>query len=266
MNSRIMLVVGDKFASYAQGKDAITVSQLRGLLSFPAQFLPGQGRIKLIPGQGMGDQCIAKLLGEATHSPNREHFDFSLWHQLPKRASQALTHKHREENRLISEPRQLSEDVYELHLMIDEEGELMHDHQSGQHVQGMLLIEAVRQATVAITESYYIQTTGIDYAFVLNDMSVKYNNFSFPVPATITCRVVDKSLDNPRRLSFSMEADVVQCGACVSSLTFAIAAMDKERIHRQENRQAQKAQQHHMQFFAATEAELDEPVSLTPIH
>lgn len=246
MSNRIILVVGDKFSSYAQGKDAITISQLKGLLALPVQLLPNQGKTTLLPGQGMGESCIASLLGEAERSPNYSMFDFSLWRNLPKRADQTITHKHKPENTLISHPRQLSQDIFELQLLIDENCELMSDHQSGQHVQGMILIEAVRQATVAITETYFIKDKAIQYAFVLNDMSVKYNNFSFPVTASIICRVTEKDIDNPKRLSFAIEADVVQCNTCVSSLCFHISAIDKLRIGRQEEMQANKTQKRYL--------------------
>lgn len=129
-----------------------------------------------------------------------------------------------------------------MQLLIDENCELMQDHQSGQHVQGMVLIEAARQGMIAIAEQYFIPDNEIDYAFVLNDMSVKYNNFTFPVAASIECRIVGSKIDNPRRLSFTIEAEVKQCGTEVSSLTFAFSAMDKARIHKREAIMAKKAQ------------------------
>ncbi|WP_020207659.1 AfsA-related hotdog domain-containing protein [Gilvimarinus chinensis] len=249
MNSRILLVVGDKFSSYAKGKDAITISQLRSLLTLPEQLIPTTGRIKLIPGQGLGDECIQELLTLASDLGRHEIYDFSLWQKIPQRAPKQLSHKHHPENTLISTPTHISEDIYELYLLIDENGELMQDHQSGQHVQGMLLIEAVRQATVAITEMYYLQSATQQYAFVLNNMSVKYNNFSFPVPAKILCRITNKVVEMPKRLSFTIEADVIQCDTCVSNLTFEIAAMNKERIYKQESRQAINMQKRHMISF-----------------
>ena len=258
MNKRIILVVSDKFAAYVEGKDAITVSQLRGLLALPIQFLPTQGRTVLVPGQGMSEACIRSLLQDATQSPIMGMFDFCLWHQLPQRAPSSLSHKHRTENTLISAPRQLAEDSFELHFLIDENCELMSDHQTGQHVQGMLLIEAVRQATVAITEAFYIPHSEVNYAFVLNDMAVKYNNFAFPVAATINCRILEKHLDNPRRLSFVIAAEVFQCGTSVSSLTFAIAAMDRARIGKQEAMQAQKTQRRYLSYIEEQLQCLDE--------
>src|SRR5690606_12858101 len=157
-HNRILLVVGDKFASYVQGKEAITLSQLRGLLSLSIPLLASQGVTVLVPGQGLGDESVKQLLREATASANLSSFDFSLWHSLPARAPMSLSHKHNPANTLISSPRRLAADVFESHLLIDEECELMHDHLSGQHVQGMVLIEATRQALLAVAEAYLLPT------------------------------------------------------------------------------------------------------------
>ncbi|UTF58726.1 AfsA-related hotdog domain-containing protein [Gilvimarinus sp. DA14] len=249
MNASVILVVGDKFAAYAQGKDVITKTQLLGLLALPQHLLPFSGRIKLVPGQGLGDQCVRQILEQADNLARHAQFDFSLWRQLPARAPVKLSHKHQIENTLISSPARMAEDIFQLHLLIDEDGELMQDHQSGQHVQGMLLIEAVRQATVAITEAYYLAESSGDYAFVLNKMAVQYNNFSFPLPASILCTVTAKKLDLPKKISLTIEADVVQCGTCVSHLQFQIAAVEKKRIFSQENRQAIAAQKRHVNYL-----------------
>ncbi|HEY7884129.1 MAG TPA: AfsA-related hotdog domain-containing protein [Cellvibrionaceae bacterium] len=254
MNNRILLVVGDKFASYVQGKDAITLSQLKGLLGLPIQILPTQGRTVLVPGQGMSEESIKSLLEAAAKSVNLRYFDFSLWQNLPKRAPSSLSHKHLTQNTLISAPKQLSEDHFELHILIDENCDLMSDHQTGQHVQGMILVEAVRQSSMAITQTFFLPKNDIDYAFVLNDMSVKYNNFTFPVAASIVCHISAKNIDNPRRLNFFMDAEVYQCGTSVSSLKFSITAMDKLRISKQESMQASKT---HKNYLAQIEREIE---------
>ncbi|UZJ44905.1 AfsA-related hotdog domain-containing protein [Marinimicrobium sp. C6131] len=248
MKQRIVLVVGDKFSAYVHGKDAITYSNLRGLLSLSIPLVPGQGRTVLVPGQGLSDANVRQLLEEAAQSPNLSQFDFTLWHSLPARAPASLTHKHRPENTLISVPVRQTVDTFTMHLLIDEQCELMQDHQSGQHVQGMILIEAARQGMLAVVEQYFLPDNEVDYAFVLNDMSVKYNNFAFPVSATIECRILEQSTDNPRKLSFVTEAVVQQCGMDVSSLTFTFAAMDKARIGKREATMAAKAQQAHLAF------------------
>jgi|SRR5690554_258338 A-factor biosynthesis repeat. len=259
MHNRILLVVGDKFANYVKGKDAVTVSQLRGLLSLSIP-LPNQGVTLLVPGQGLGDDSVAQLLKEAAASPNLTFFDFTLWHNLPKRATRALSHKHYPANTLISEPRQCSEDVFELHMMIDENCELMNDHQSGQHVQGMILIEAARQTIVAVTEAYLLPQNGIEYAFVLNNLSVSYSHYTFPVGALLRCNILEKSVDNPKRLSFEAEILVEQCGQVVSRFLLSIGAMEKVRISKGENMQALKAQANYLAYVAANMQEFEEPV------
>lgn len=263
MNKRIVLVVGDKFSAYVQGKEAMTFSNLRGLLSLSIPLMPRQGPTVLVPGQGLSDEQVQTLLEEAAHSPNLEQFDFSLWHGLPRRAPSTLTHKYRPENTLISTPVRRAADRYSMHLLIDENCELMQDHQSGQHVQGMILIEAARQGMLAVVEQDFLPDNDIDYAFVLNDMAVQYNNFAFPVAGTIECRILEQQTDNPRRLSFRTEATVHQCGMAVSSLSFAFSAMDKARIGKREATMAVKAQRAHLaqvdrQLRESSEGELAE--------
>ncbi len=254
MNTRILLVVGDKFSAYVQGKDAITLSQLRGLLSLPILLLPGQGRTVLVPGQGLSDIAVKQLLQEAAGSPNIAQFDFSLWHNLPERASGQLTHKHKPANVLVSTPRQVSADVFESQLMIDEDCELMHDHLSGQHVQGMILIEAIRQALLAVAEAYLMPKNDINYAFVFNGLSVNYTHYTFPVAATIRSVMTEISVDNPRRLSFAAEVSVEQCGQEVSTFTASFGAMEKLRITKREGMQAAKIQS---DYLAQVVANLD---------
>lgn len=246
MKQRIVLVIGDRFSAYVDGKDAITYSNLRGLLSLSIPMLPSQDRIVLVPGQGMSDAAVEQLLQDAAQSPNLSQFDFSLWRSLPNRAPASLTHKHRPENILISTPVRMNAETFSMQLLIDEQCELMQDHQTGQHLQGMILIEAARQVILAVAEKFFLPDNDIDYAFVLNDISVRYNNFAFPVAATIECRVLEHDIGNPRRLSFSTQISVLQCGTEVTSLTFVFAAIDQTRIRKREASMAAKVQRAHL--------------------
>lgn len=260
-HNRILLVVGDKFASYVQGKDAITLSQLRGLLSLSIPMLAGQGVTVLVPGQGLGDTSVKQLLQEAAASPNLSCFDFSLWHRLPERAHSSLTHKHEPANTLISTPRRIAQDTFESHLLIDENCELMQDHTSGQHVQGMVLIEATRQALLAVTEAFLMPKNGISYAFVFNALSVNYSHYTFPVGAIIRSVMTENSVENPRRLSFAANVFVEQCGQTVSTFTASFGAMEKLRISKREGMQATKTQADYLNYVAANMQQYEEPLA-----
>lgn len=251
MSNRILLVVGDKFAAYARGKDVITLSNLRGLLTLSIPLLSHQGRTVLVPGQGLNEEAVNQLLEEASQSPNLSDFDFSLWHNLPKRAPVALTHKHRPENVLVSTPTRLNATDFQMHLMVDEDCELMGDHLSGQHVQGMVLIEAARQGMLAITEAYLIPENGIDYSFVFEALSVQYSHYTFPLGAVIEAKMIECSTDNPKRLHFAAETVVKQCGQTVSEFTMSFSAMERSRINKREGMMASKTQAHFMRDVAA---------------
>lgn len=78
--------------------------------------------------------CLARSEGLERGCPDRQ-----LWHgELADRAS---SHKHCSENVLISTPERLEQDEFELELRLHARSELMPDHLTGEHVQGMVLAE-----------------------------------------------------------------------------------------------------------------------------
>ena len=251
MSERFILAVGDKFSHFGIGKDVITLSQLKAILGMPKMLIANTGRVIVIPGQGLGDDDVEDILSLAAGTPDCGHFDFSLWHRLPKRASRMLSHKVRPENTLISEPRQIDEDIFELDLLIDEDCELMSDHQSGQHLQGMILVEAARQSLLAVTEAFFLPQDGSRFAFVFNDMSISYANFAFPLDARLRYVIKAKDIRGTKRLQFDVEITIEQCG--VTSATFAstFTAFEEHRIASKEGADARKTFELHMSLEAA---------------
>ena len=154
MLEKALLIVSDKFHNFAERKDVITKSELYHLLQTGDVVLPSTRKIRLIPGQGFSQDSIDSILSLEKSAKNAGLFDFTLWHQLPQRASKQLTHKHKPENILISDPIRVNENTFDMSILIDEECEMMHDHQTGLHVQGMLLLEASRQGFLA-TNFYF---------------------------------------------------------------------------------------------------------------
>lgn len=247
MNTRNVLVVGDKFAAFAKGKDALTVSQLNSLLTQEKLDIPSFSQITLIPGQGMGDRCVSQLLENANSSIHRQYFDFSLWHGRPSRADSKLSHKENTENILISQPRCLYDRCYSMQLMVDENCELMSDHQSGQHVQGMVLFEAARQSLLVVTEAFYIQDSEEKYAFVFNRMSVNYAQFAFPFDAELIYEIKEKNIRKKTRMSFVVDIRIEQCGVAIASFDAEFSVFKSELISTRERTLAEKALIAHMQ-------------------
>ena len=155
MLNKTLLIVSDKFHNFASRKDVITRSEFYSLLQSKNVIFPKNDKIRLIPGQGFSENDVEYILKLALSTKNASHFDFSMWQRHPKRASSQLTHKHSQENILISEPERLSRDEFSMDILIDECCEMMRDHQTGLHVQGILLLEASRQGYLAIIEKFF---------------------------------------------------------------------------------------------------------------
>jgi hypothetical protein len=244
MHERIVLVVGDKFADFAHGRDILTVSQLRGLLTLQNVLTMAHGRVVVLPGQGLGEDEVATLLRLADAAAGG-HFDLQALRTMPRRASRGRSHKHRPENTLISEPRRLGDTLFELDLLIDEDCELMGDHQTGQHLQGMLLLEAARQSFLAVSEAFFLPQDTKFY-FVINEMTSRYNRFAFPLDARIRYSVREHEGKNPLRQRFVVDIAVEQCGADAASFVCDFTCFEDERISRREQGLAHQALETHL--------------------
>ncbi|WP_120635067.1 AfsA-related hotdog domain-containing protein [Ruegeria sp. EL01] len=205
-----LIVVADKFAEFTSGKPAVTLSQLRAMLVLPEHMVSGP--VQLLPGQGLSDLEIADLLKQiAALDPTGSRWDLTLFQNLSDRADAEFSHKRKSCNTLIGSPTKVAKDTYFLDLRIDQECELMGDHQTGQHVQGMLLVEAARQSFLAVTEKYLLTSMAEKTYFVITSITTEFKGFVFPLPAHIEYRVLSSNV-NERRHKYQVEMDFVQGG------------------------------------------------------
>lgn len=231
-----VFVVGNKFRDFAVNDGVVTIGELEDQLHArgPGHLPPN---VRLVPGQGLREADMQRLRARlrgaqsASRVPDVEG--------RPVRASRLLTHKYRLQNSIVSAPRRLSDDLFEAALLLDERSELMSDHQTGQHIQGMVLVEAARQMFLAVSEEYFI---GYDdptrYYFVINSMNAAFSAFVFPVDATLRYEILEKRVDNRARMFFRVNVDVMQAGRCATRVGYEFTAFHAERIEVKEREQA----------------------------
>lgn len=252
MDFKPVLVVGDKFEAFTVGKGALTISVLREHLA--AERPVAESPVSLVPGQGLATSDIAEIRHLAERSARDHRIDWSLW-QLPAQpADTKLCHKRQAQNSLVSEPRRVAPDTFELDLLVDDDCEIMADHQTGQHLQGMLLVEAARQAFLAVTEHYFVTARDIRYYFVINEMAVRFERFLFPVHATIRYRVLEHDVSNPRKLAFRATMEIEQVGTTAAQVDVAFTAFDESRLLEKESALAAAAFHSHMEELHAKSA------------
>ena len=126
-------------------------------------------------------------------------------------------------------------------LLIDERCELMADHQTGQHIQGMLLVEASRQAFIAVTEEFiYKQEAGRYY--VINSMAMTFSSFLFPLPALVHFEFLEKDI-NERRGRFRAQVRVTQHQTLCATMDVSVTVYPSALIAEKEKLLAEAAMQ-----------------------
>ncbi len=254
MKSRAFFVVGDKFESFAQGKDVLTIHQLRALSHLPQHLLEGHNVLLL--GQGAAAEDVAAIArGYKSNFDSGSRFDVSDLTRDRDLATSKVSHKRFAHNTLISTPRRISSDTFELQLVIDERCELMGDHQTGQHVQGMLLVEAFRQSFLAVTDTFFPLGEGERY-FVINALHTDFQSFLFPLPAHISYRIEEADV-NDRRARYKAALAAVQNGETCATASISFTVYPQEVIASKEASLAAKVTSKMLETRAA--AHLDFP-------
>lgn len=239
MDTDTYIIVADKFADFAVNDRTITLSQLKAFLSLPNHLLPARARLVL--GQGVSDDERASIATMVEASDDhRARWDIDTLRSHRDRAAATLSHKKKACNTLIGPPDPIGEDTFRLDLCIDQNCELMEDHQTGQHVQGMILVEAARQAFLAVTEEFFLKDANRKSYFVINEMSTSFLGFVFPLAAHMEYRIVLKDI-NERRQRFNVEIDLIQVGEVRARTTFAFTAYPDEVISQKEATLAMEA-------------------------
>ena len=210
MKQQTALLVGDRFAEFAELDGVITVSRLARMLDEPdlGHTLPA----RVVVGQGVSHDWLAYLRRRCDH--RGEFLDFVGEQGAADRTGRRFSHKHHRKNVLLSDPEVVGDGRYRMALAIDDDCELMTDHTTGLHVQGMILTEAARQAFLVVTE-WFLAPQDADYYYVINKFATTYTRFAFPVPTDVLVelRNVDRNRGDRIRaqvlVTFSQNGTVV---------------------------------------------------------
>ncbi|MFF6997585.1 AfsA-related hotdog domain-containing protein [Streptomyces sp. NPDC008313] len=261
--TRTLLIVGDRFVGFASQDDVLTVTQFiedmrLGVYSWdtrPIRVRAGQG-ITADEWQQVYDQAL--LLGLA------ERLEFH--YEAPALAERGEAHKHRSCNTLIADLRRDGDSLFSANLRVHNDNELLIDHQTGEHVQGMVAVEAARQMFLAVSERYHASRyLDRKYYYVIESMNTGFENFLFPVDATIEYRTVSADTDNPDRLTFTAEIGIHQAGRRASVTTVSYTAFDAHVIEAKEHRRARFAVEYAAERAAVTTAAPETAAAGSPV-
>ncbi len=256
MSSQIvsaLCVVGDRFAGFAVHERVQTLSAFLGALRAGA-YDDVPGPVTLRGGQGIGEYEWEYIRGVLRRRGLEERI--LLQEHPPRLAKRAEAHKHREENVLIADLGRHDDQIFHAALRLHQNNELLLDHQTGQHTQGMVVVEAARQMFLAVTERYYTHRwPERHYYFVVNSLATTFENFLFPVDARIRYLIQSAELSDPARLEFTARVDIEQGGRRAARSEVAFTAFDTAVLKGVEHRRAERALDHMLASTSARQPE-----------
>lgn len=98
----------------------------------------------------------------------------------------------------------------------------------------MILVEASRQAFIAVTEEFYMADKAGSSYYVINNMNIDFSSFMFPLPATIHYEVTEKDI-NDRRSRFNATISILQNKKLCSSMSVRFTVYPSEVISLKES-------------------------------
>lgn len=221
----VTVVVGDKFSEFATLEGTTTVSRLANL--FDGLHAEQQIPEVVLFGQGVSEGWRSYLKKRALATGRGT--EFIGGQQIDDRTGRKFCHKWNRHNVLITHPQQVDPRNYSMLLSIDDACEIMSDHVSGYHVQGMVFIEAARQAFLAVTECFLVPKDR-KYYFVINRLETTYHRFAFPLPTDITLEIVEEDTSRADRYVAKVLIRFFQCGECVAESRADYAAILEEKL------------------------------------
>jgi hypothetical protein len=245
-----VVVVADRFASFTDGERVLTISELLALVSSDAAVASG-GTWLVHVGQGM-EESDWQLLESACGINGRPGVRIADREALLRsRVAPEAVHKVHQENVLLANLRNLSRDHCVADLRIHPDNELVLDHNTCEHVPGMVIIEAIRQIGIAQFETACRPgLPHFGYTAMWKGLSLSFQDFLFAIPATVVSEIVASDLRKVTNLGFRARVSVWQNGGEVVTAELEYAMIKQERFRTLERRRATQATEAYLNGFA----------------
>ncbi|HWW73047.1 MAG TPA: AfsA-related hotdog domain-containing protein [Duganella sp.] len=236
-----IVVVGDHFKKFASDKQhVLTVSELEREIW---QGVAPEGD-QIVIGQGVEHDRfvgLVNLMERRRKGGVRVQNMTQILDQCDP-LHQRSVHKHKRENVLITRPVAQPDGTYVAQLSIRDSGELLNDHATGQHIQGIVLTEAGRQMLISTSEYHLLDgdDCGSCY-FVLNSLNTEFKQFAFPLPVTIVFRALSQARKPGRYLKVDCEISFYQNDLLVAVVRSNYCAYSSQYIDEKESALANTA-------------------------
>ena len=240
-----IFIVGDKLNTFSKNNNIFTYEQFKALFTCETKLESSNNSYMVFICQGLSDARMLSIYKLLKTSKGSERFQLANSDLMQKRASKKQTHKHKSQNVMISGVHQITDSQYLCHLMLDENCAEMSDHLTGQHIQGMVLVEATRQMVNAVSERYLIPEEELaNKGFVLNSLNATFKEYLFPLNISLHMNILDlrKGLNGDFKAKCRIE--IMQSEQVKLAVDVDFSVMSKSVLSHIESSMAKKLVEH----------------------
>jgi hypothetical protein len=238
-----IVVVGDRLKDFSIHEETITISELENLVNSQSDKYPCKYIVSV--GQGIAEKRLKGLCKKIINLNLDKIFKIKI-PILYTRSNKNLTHKHVIKNIMISNPSQDENGNYISALMLDDNAAEMSDHSTGQHIQGMVLIEAARQMVIAVTKKYLILENNKNaVSFITHNTNAIFNDFIFPLPVTMKYEILKLKKGYNDNIASESRISFIQNEIVAAEIIFKYSALNSEFVKEKEDFMANKNIQAH---------------------
>lgn len=236
VNIKKHYLVGDKFKGFLNNPCVISISSLEAQIK-AYDINKSTDRYIIYVGQGV-ESARLNTLRQHIFSKNLADIYQLEMRGFPDKASNLLTHKYKLENIMISEPIRMQDTIFSSALRLDDNCAEMSDHVTGQHLQGMVLIEAARQMTLAVTEKYYIspQSQG-KMSFVTDSLKTSFKSYLFPLDIELKY-IINKIRGFEENQRFDTTTQFIQHGKVATEVDYTFSVFKPDYVIQKETQMA----------------------------
>lgn len=236
-------LVGERFAAFAANDGVATVNRFIGNIRGGLyDDLPQPVRLGV--GQGVDASDWEVVAAELSRRGLLTRFRMPA---VPVPVAADLVHKRAAENVMLADARRRGPMRLAARLSLSDMNEMILDHVTGQHVAGMVLIEAARQLIELTNHEFIVHDDA--HSFVLCSLAAHFEGYVFPLVVDLECALTIVDASKPARREFSAEVVVSQGGQTRAKVRVDYQIVRTRSLARQEGMLAAKV-------AAATEPEL----------
>jgi hypothetical protein len=244
-----VILVGQQFAEFGNRDVTMTLPALRSALEQGDL----EGEVQL--GQGLGHEEV-RWLERRLAAEGRQ----LAYPARGAMAPLALTHKHCEDNVLITMPLRVAPRSYSAQLALNDTVDRLLDHVTGTHISGMVLVEAGRQFAIATGElEFELASRPEPWGFIWTGMELRFSRYAFPVPTGIELVIVDQPGSTAQRPHCTAQVRFLQADQEICSMSMHYDLIPKQTLANLEGKAARRLVQSLTQARASASTSAEAP-------